>query len=40
VTGGSNMPGQAGSPQSPERKYMNCDLQAKLAGYRSQTVSL
>jgi len=28
------------SVESPERKYMGCDLQAKLTGYRSQTVSL
>ena len=29
-----------GGSESPERKYMGCDLQAKLAGYRSQTVPL
>ena len=28
------------SLDSPERKYMGCDLQAKLSGFRSQTVSL
>jgi tetratricopeptide (TPR) repeat protein len=47
---GSNqmgMPGQSqagmnpGSPGGfPERRLMNCELQAKLAGYRSQTVNL
>jgi tetratricopeptide (TPR) repeat protein len=26
--------------ESPERKYLGCDLQAKLAGYRSQAVAL
>jgi tetratricopeptide (TPR) repeat protein len=40
MTGGSTAPGLPGSSQSPERKYMGCDLQAKLAGYRSQTVPL
>ena len=40
VTGGSATSGPLGSSQSPERKYMGCDLQAKLAGYRSQTVPL
>jgi superkiller protein 3 len=40
VTGGSTVSGPAGSPQSAERKYMGCELQAKLAGYRSQTVPL
>ena len=29
-----------GGSESAERKYMGCDLQAKLAGYRSQTVPL
>ena len=38
--GGSPTPGQFGGSQSPDRKYMSCDLQAKLAGYRSQTVPL
>ncbi len=32
--------GAFGGPQTLERKYMGCDLQAKLAGYRSQTVPL
>jgi tetratricopeptide (TPR) repeat protein len=32
--------GPLGSSQAQERKYMGCDLQAKLAGYRSQTVPL
>ena len=40
TTGNSATPGPLGSSQSPERKYMGCDLQAKLAGYRSQTVPL
>jgi tetratricopeptide (TPR) repeat protein len=41
VTGGGSITSALpGSSQSPERKYMNCDLQAKLAGYRSQTVPL
>jgi tetratricopeptide (TPR) repeat protein len=48
-TGGmsSNTPGRLGSTSlngnsmdSAERKYMGCDLQAKLSGYRSQTVPL
>jgi len=38
-TSGSSS-GALGSPMTPERKYMGCDLQAKLAGYRSQTVAL
>jgi tetratricopeptide (TPR) repeat protein len=38
--GGGATSGPLGSSQSPERKYMGCDLQAKLAGYRSQTVTL
>ena len=38
MTGGNSTSGQSGG--SAERKYMGCDLQAKLAGYRSQTVSL
>src|ERR1019366_1084236 len=33
-------PGAPGSSQTAERKYMGCDLQAKLGGYRSQTVPL
>src|ERR1039457_3889217 len=40
VAGGSAPSGSPDGSQSPERKYMGCDLQAKLAGYRSQTVSL
>jgi tetratricopeptide (TPR) repeat protein len=32
--------GSFGGMETPERKYMSCDLQAKLAGYRSQAVSL
>src|ERR1039458_9187257 len=40
VTGGSATSGSPDGSQSHERKYMGCDLQAKLAGYRSQTVSL
>src|ERR1019366_3671901 len=32
--------GRMGGGMSPERKYMGCELQAKLGGYRSQTVSL
>ena len=40
MTGGSTASGTLGSSQSPERKYMGCDLQAKLAGYRSQMVPL
>ena len=42
--GNSPMGGPTTSPfgnsQSAERKYMGCDLQAKLTGYRSQTVPL
>lgn len=38
LTGGTSPFG--GSAGSGDRKYMGCDLQAKLAGYRSQTVSL
>lgn len=37
---GAGTGGPMSSSQSPERKYMGCDLQAKLAGYRSQTVPL
>ena len=40
MTGTSATSGPPGSSQSSERKYMGCDLQAKLAGYRSQTVPL
>ena len=40
ITGTSATTGPPGSPQSSERKYMGCDLQAKLGGYRSQTVPL
>jgi tetratricopeptide (TPR) repeat protein len=39
--GGTSMSGLGGSTMdSAERKYMGCDLQAKLTGYRSQTVPL
>ena len=37
---GAGTSGPTGSSQSQERKYMGCDLQAKLSGYRSQTVPL
>ena len=37
---GAGTAGPMGGSQSQERKYMGCDLQAKLAGYRSQTVPL
>jgi tetratricopeptide (TPR) repeat protein len=37
---GSSNPTFNSSVDSPERKYMGCDLQAKLAGYRSQAVPL
>ena len=37
---GAGTSGPTGSSQSQDRKYMGCDLQAKLAGYRSQTVPL
>ena len=37
---GAGTSGPTGSSESQERKYMGCDLQAKLAGYRSQTVPL
>ena len=40
VTSGNATSGSPDGSQSTERKYMGCDLQAKLAGYRSQTVSL
>lgn len=38
--GGGNSSGVFGSNTSSERKYMGCDLQAKLGGFRSQTVPL
>ena len=37
---GAGTSGPMGGSQSQDRKYMGCDLQAKLAGYRSQTVPL
>jgi len=40
VPGSRGTSGSYDGSQSPERKYMGCDLQAKFAGYRSQTVSL
>ena len=40
MTGGNSGSGSPGSSQAAERKYMGCDLQAKLAGFRSQTVAL
>jgi Tetratricopeptide repeat len=40
MTGTSGSSGPMGGSQTPERKYMGCDLQAKLSGYRSQTVAL
>jgi len=40
MTSGSTATGLLGGSQSPERKYLGCDLQARLAGYRSQTVPL
>src|ERR1039457_3986160 len=40
MTSGSATSGPLGSSQSSERQYIGCDLQAKLAGYRSQTVPL
>jgi tetratricopeptide (TPR) repeat protein len=40
MTGTSGTSGSLGSSQASERKYMGCDLQAKLGGYRSQTVPL
>jgi tetratricopeptide (TPR) repeat protein len=36
----TNSPLGATQTESPERKYMGCDLQAKLGGFRSQTVPL
>ncbi len=39
TTGGSSSP-FGNAADSPDRKYLGCDLQAKLSGYRSQTVSL
>ena len=40
IMGTSATSGAMGGAMSPERKYMGCELQAKLGGYRSQTVSL
>jgi len=46
MSASSGMPGMGGSSpfggigDSSDRKYMGCDLQAKLAGYLSQTVPL
>src|ERR1035438_6640074 len=40
LAGSSVTSGPLAGSHSPERKYMGCDLQAKLAGYRSQTVPL
>jgi tetratricopeptide (TPR) repeat protein len=40
MTGAGAASGPLGSSQAAERKYMGCDLQAKLGGYRSQTVQL
>src|ERR1019366_6584888 len=40
TTGMTGTSGTSGSLGSSERKYMGCDLQAKLGGYRSQTVPL
>jgi len=49
MTGGTSSSANGGLGSSPlrgtpaenaERKYMGCDLQARLTGYRSQTVSL
>jgi tetratricopeptide (TPR) repeat protein len=39
VTGGGSTSTALGGSQA-ERKYMGCDLQARLPGYRSQTVAL
>jgi tetratricopeptide (TPR) repeat protein len=36
----NNLSRMGNSIDTPERKYMGCDLQAKLAGFRSQTVAL
>jgi tetratricopeptide (TPR) repeat protein len=38
LTGGSSS--QMGGMGGSDRKYMGCDLQAKLAGFRSQSISL
>jgi len=38
--GGNSSPGFTNSMGSSDHKYMGCDLQAKLAGYRSQAVPL
>ena len=40
MTGGNSTSGPFGGSGSAERKYMGCDVQAKLGGYRSQMVSL
>jgi tetratricopeptide (TPR) repeat protein len=40
MTGTSGSSGSFGGSQTSERKYMGCDLQAKLSGYRSQAVAL
>jgi tetratricopeptide (TPR) repeat protein len=40
LTGASGSGGPLGSAMSPERRYMGCELQARLGGYRSQTVPL
>jgi tetratricopeptide (TPR) repeat protein len=37
---GANTSQQMNRNMDPERRYMGCDLQAKLPGFRSQTVSL
>jgi tetratricopeptide (TPR) repeat protein len=38
--GSGTSSGPLGTSTSSDRKYMGCDLQAKLGGYRSQSVSL
>jgi len=40
LTGSSSPMGSMGGGMGGDRKYMGCDLQGKLAGFRSQTVSL
>lgn len=40
MSGSNSTFGTLGGSASAERKYMGCDLQARLAGYRSQRVSL
>ena len=40
TTGSNGSSPLGGGAEGPERKYMGCDLQAKLSGYRSQTGSL